>query len=69
MDPCDQAELEREIAEPRHLLPEHLRRGVMIVVVSDEGRQAMVDEWVCIGHETSEQLAVRLRACYVNAIK
>jgi hypothetical protein len=36
MDPCDQAELEREIAEPRHLLPEHLRRGVMIVVVSDE---------------------------------
>jgi transposase len=53
----------------RQPLPAHLRRVEMIVDVSDEDRQAMGDEWVCIGHETSEQLAVRQREYYVKAIK
>jgi len=53
----------------RQPLPEHLRRVEVIVDVSDEDKQAMGDEWVCIGHETSEQLAVRQREYYVKAIK
>lgn len=41
----------------------------MIVDVSDEDKQAMGDEWVCIGHEISEQLAVQQREYYVKTIK
>jgi transposase len=53
----------------RQPLPEHLRRVEVIVDVSDEDKQAMGDEWVCIGHETSEQLAVRQREYYVKVLK
>jgi transposase len=53
----------------RQPLPAHLRRVEVIVDVSDEDKHAMGDEWVCIGHETSEQLAVRQREYYVKAIK
>ena len=41
----------------------------MIVYVSDEDKQAMRDEWTCIGHETSEQLAVQQREYYVKVIQ
>lgn len=41
----------------------------MIVDVSDKDKHAMGDEWVCIGHETSEQLTVRQHEYYVKAIK
>jgi transposase len=53
----------------RQPLPEHLRRVEVIVDVSDEDKQAMGDEWSCIGHESSEQLAVRQREYYVKVLK
>lgn len=53
----------------RQPLPAHLRRVEVIVDVSDEDKHAMGDAWVCIGHEASEQLAVRQREYYVKAIK
>jgi transposase len=53
----------------RQALPSHLRRVEITIDVSDEDKQAMGDEWSCIGHETSEQLAVQQREYYVKVIK
>lgn len=53
----------------RKTLPSHLRRVEVIVDVSDEDKQAMGDAWCCIGHESSEQLAVQQREYYVKVIK
>jgi transposase len=53
----------------RKTLPSHLRRVEVIVDVSDEDKQAMGDAWSCIGHESSEQLAVQQREYYVKVIK
>jgi transposase len=53
----------------RRALPSHLRRVEVIVDVCDEDKQAMGDEWRCIGHESSEQLAVQQRKYYVKVIK
>jgi transposase len=53
----------------RQPLPSHLRRVEISVDVSDEDKQAMGDEWTCIGHETSEQLAVQQREYFVKVIK
>ena len=50
-------------------LPEHLKRVEIVVDVSDEERQAMGDDWVLIGHESSEQLACQEREYYVKQIK
>lgn len=43
----------------RKPLPDHLRRVEVIVDVSDEDKQAMGEDWCCIGYESSEQLAVQ----------
>lgn len=53
----------------RQPLPSHLRRVQVIVDVSDEDKQAMGEEWTCIGYETAEQLAVQQREYYVKVIK
>ncbi|MEJ2396251.1 MAG: transposase [Candidatus Thiodiazotropha sp.] len=53
----------------RQPLPSHLHRVEVVVDVSDEDKQAMGDEWTCIGHETSEQLAVQQREYYVKVIQ
>jgi transposase len=53
----------------RKPLPDHLRRVEIIVDVSDEDKQAMGDEWICIGHESAEQLAVQQREYYVKVFK
>jgi hypothetical protein len=53
----------------RKPLPDHLRRVEVTVDVSDEDKQAMGDEWSCIGYESSEQLAVVQREYYVKVIK
>jgi len=53
----------------RDKLPEHLRRVTVDVDVSDEKRQAMGDQWVQIGWETSEQLAVQEREYFVKQIR
>jgi transposase len=53
----------------RKPLPDHLRRVEVIVDVSDEDKQAMRDEWTCIGYENAEQLAVVQREYYVKVIK
>ena len=53
----------------RKPLPDHLRRVEVVVDVSDDDKQAMGDEWTCIGHESAEQLAVVQREYYVKVIK
>jgi len=53
----------------RDKLPEHLRRVTVDVDVSDEKKQAMGDQWVQIGWETSEQLAVQEREYFVKQIR
>jgi transposase len=53
----------------RKPLPDHLRRVEIIVDVSDEDKQAMGDDWTCIGYENAEQLAVVQREYYVKVIK
>ena len=53
----------------RHKLPEHLRRLTVDVDVSDEQKQLMGDQWVQIGWETSEQLAVQERSYFVKLIR
>ena len=53
----------------RKPLPDHLRRVDIEVDVSDEDKQFMGDDWVCIGYEVSEQLAVQQREYYVKVIK
>ena len=53
----------------RNKLPTHLRRVEIILDVSEEDRQAMGDDWHCIGFETAEQLAVQQREYYIKVIK
>lgn len=50
----------------RNPLPAHLRRVDIEVDLSDEDLQMMGDDWVCIGFETSEQLAVHEREYYYS---
>lgn len=53
----------------RKPLPDHLKRVEIVVDVSDEERQMMGDDWVLIGHESSEQIAVQERQYYIKQIK
>jgi len=53
----------------RRPLPAHLDRIEKIIDLSDEEKVAMGDDWVFIGYDTSEQLAVIPRQHYVIAYK
>lgn len=53
----------------RKTLPAHLRRVDVEVDVSDEDKQMMGDDWVLVGYETGEKLAVHDREYYVKRIK
>ena len=53
----------------RKPLPAHLRRIDIVVDLSDEEKARMGDDWVQIGFEESEQLAVYERAYYVKRFK
>lgn len=53
----------------RKKLPESLRRVEVIIDVSAEDKQAMGDDWVEVGFEPSEQLAVQQREYYVKVLK
>jgi len=53
----------------RKPLPEHLRRVDIEVDLSDEDLQLMGDDWILIGFETSEQLAVHEREYYIKRYK
>jgi len=53
----------------RNPLPAHLKRVDVFVDVSDEDKQMMGDDWVLVGYETSEKLAVREREHYVKRIQ
>lgn len=53
----------------RKPLPAHLRRVDVEVDVSDDDKQMMGDDWVLVGYETSEKLAVHDREYYVKRIK
>jgi len=53
----------------RCALPAHLRRVELDVDVSPEDKQMMGDEWIQIGWETSEQLAVVEREAYVKVLR
>lgn len=53
----------------RKKLPESLRRVEVMIDVSAEDKQAMGDDWVEVGFESSEQLAVQQREYYVKVLK
>ena len=53
----------------RKKLPDHLPRVTVDVDVSDEQKHAMGDQWIQIGWESSEQLAVQERQYYVKQIR
>jgi len=53
----------------RKPLPEHLSRVDIEVDLSDEDLQMMGEEWICIGFEISEQLAVHEREYYIKRYK
>lgn len=53
----------------RKPLPTHLRRVTVDVDVSPEDKQMMGDEWVQIGWESSEQLAIQERESYVKVLR
>lgn len=53
----------------RDKLPDHFRRVTVDVDVSDEKKQAMGDQWIQVGWETSEQLAVQEREYFVKLIR
>jgi len=53
----------------RKKLPDHLRRVTVDVDVSDEKKQAMGDQWIQVGWESSEQLAVQEREYFVKQIR
>lgn len=50
----------------RKPLPDHLRRVDIVIDLGDEDKQLMGDDWVAVGHEMSEQLAVHQREYYVK---
>ena len=53
----------------RRALPAHFERIEKIIDLSDEEKSAMGDEWVLIGYDTSEQLAIIPRQYYVIEYK
>jgi transposase len=53
----------------RKPLPDHLKRVDVVIDVSPEDKQMMADDWVLIGYEESEQLAVQQRQFYVKRFK
>lgn len=53
----------------RKTLPASLRRVEVIIDVSSEDKQAMGDDWIEIGFESSEQLAVQQREYFVKVLK
>lgn len=53
----------------RESLPAHLRRIEIVIDVSDEDKQMMGDDWMLVGYETSEQLAVKQREYFVKQFK
>lgn len=53
----------------RKSLPDHLRRVDIEIDVSPEDKQMMGDDWVLVGYEVSEQLAVQQREYYVKCLK
>ncbi len=75
--PSDQEEVEttakKEAADKkqpkRRPLPDHYNRIEKIIDISDEEKASMGDDWVLIGYDTSEQLAVIPRQHYVIEFK
>lgn len=69
-DGADSQDAEPPRPKPKRTeLPAHLKRVDVEVDVSDEDKQMMGDDWVLIGHEVSEQVAVKEREYYVKRIK
>ena len=68
--PATQKKAKDEKKKPfRRPLPAHLDRIEKIIDLSDEEKAAMGDDWIFIGYDTSEQLAVIPRQHYVIAFK
>ena len=68
--PATQKKAEDEKKKPvRRPLPAHLDRIEKTIDLSDEEKASMGDDWICIGYDTSEQLAVIPRQHYVIAFK
>lgn len=53
----------------RRPLPAHFNRVEKFIDLSDEEKATMGDDWTFIGYDTSEQLAVIPRQCYVITYK
>ena len=53
----------------RKPLPIHLKRVDILLDVSPEDKQMMADDWILIGYEESEQLAVQQKEYYVKRYK
>ena len=64
-----QSSKEQASKPKRKKLPEHLRRVDIVIDVSDEEKQAMGDDWVYVGDESAEKLAVQQREYYVKVLK
>jgi transposase len=62
----EQYEKKKPVRRP---LPAHLDRIDKTIDLSDEEKAAMGDDWIFIGYDTSEQLAVIPRQHYVIAFK
>jgi len=68
--PATQKKAKDEKKKPvRRPLPAHLDRIEKEIDLSDEEKAAMGDDWIFIGYDTSEQLAVIPRQHYVIAFK
>lgn len=68
--PATQKKAKDEKKKPvRRPLPVHLDRIEKEIDLSDEEKAAMGDDWIFIGYDTSEQLAVIPRQHYVIAFK
>jgi transposase len=68
--PATQKKAKDEKKKPvRRALPADLDRIEKIIDLSDEEKAAMGDDWIFIGYDTSEQLAVIPRQHYVIAFK
>lgn len=66
--PAPKAETPRQPAK-RQPLPAHLKRVEIIIDVSDDEKHRMGEDWVLIGYDISEQLAVQERQCFVKHYK
>ena len=68
--PATQKQAKDEKKKPvRRALPAHLDRIEKTIDLSDEEKASMGDDWIFIGYDTSEQLAVIPRQHYVIAFK